>query len=70
MSFATLGCRVPGIIITDKDCVDKTFPAFWVAIRNQLSVQLEPANVDLGSSAFVINMTLLAYHLALTLLFC
>jgi len=23
MSFAVIGCRVPGIIIEDKDCVDK-----------------------------------------------
>lgn len=29
MSFAVLGCRIPGIVISDKMCVLKTFPEFW-----------------------------------------
>lgn len=29
MSFAVLGLRVPGIVITDPGCVAKTFPAFF-----------------------------------------
>ena len=29
MSFALLGLRVPGIEITDPDCVVKTFPTYW-----------------------------------------
>ncbi len=29
MSFAIAGLRVPGIEISDKKCVDKSFPEFW-----------------------------------------
>lgn len=29
MSFGVLGCAVPSIVITDKDCTDKTYPDFW-----------------------------------------
>jgi pentafunctional AROM polypeptide len=29
MSFGVLGCLWHGIHITDKDCTDKTYPAFW-----------------------------------------
>lgn len=29
MSFALLGLKVPGIIIKDPDCVNKTYPRFW-----------------------------------------
>jgi len=29
MSFALVGLRVPGIIIRDEQCVDKSFPDFW-----------------------------------------
>lgn len=40
MSFACLGARVPGIIITDKECVQKTYPEFWDDISNVLGAQL------------------------------
>jgi len=29
MSFAALGGRIPGVIIEDPKCVEKTFPQFW-----------------------------------------
>lgn len=29
MSFAVLGTKVPGIVIEDPSCVDKTYPKFW-----------------------------------------
>ena len=29
MSFALLGLRIPGIVIEDPACVDKTFPGFF-----------------------------------------
>ncbi len=29
MSFAVLGTKVPGIVIENPDCVDKTYPNFW-----------------------------------------
>ena len=29
MSLAVVGLRVPGIIIKDENCVDKSFPTFW-----------------------------------------
>jgi pentafunctional AROM polypeptide len=42
MSFAVLGTVFPGICITDKECVDKTYPEFWVAMRDQLGLALRP----------------------------
>jgi len=29
MSFALAGLKVPGIIIRDEKCVEKSFPNFW-----------------------------------------
>ena len=29
MSFAVAGLRVPGVVINDPQCVDKTFPDFF-----------------------------------------
>ncbi|NMC81599.1 MAG: 3-phosphoshikimate 1-carboxyvinyltransferase [Armatimonadetes bacterium] len=29
MAFAAAGCAVPGVVITDPDCVRKTYPDFW-----------------------------------------
>ncbi len=29
MSLAVIGLRVPGLVITDKTCVNKSFPTFW-----------------------------------------
>lgn len=33
MSFAVAGLAVSGIEITDKKCVDKSFPAFWEELK-------------------------------------
>ena len=33
MSFAVLGLVVPGIIIRDPDCVQKSFPGFWEEMK-------------------------------------
>ncbi len=32
MSFAALGARLPGVVISDPGCVAKTYPAFWKAL--------------------------------------
>ncbi len=40
MSFAVLGCIVPGIMITDKECVDKTYPDFWHHLEHRFNVKL------------------------------
>jgi 3-phosphoshikimate 1-carboxyvinyltransferase len=29
MSFAMAGLRIPGVVIDDEHCVDKSFPEFW-----------------------------------------
>jgi 3-phosphoshikimate 1-carboxyvinyltransferase len=29
MSFAIAGLNVPGIVIMDENCVEKSFPEFW-----------------------------------------
>jgi len=41
MSFAVLGCLVKGIIITDKACVEKTYPEFWDHLERFMSVQVK-----------------------------
>jgi 3-phosphoshikimate 1-carboxyvinyltransferase len=33
MSFALLGLGIGGITITDAECVNKSFPGFWDALR-------------------------------------
>eukprot|EP00002_Diphylleia_rotans_P020009 TRINITY_DN3877_c1_g2_i7.p1 TRINITY_DN3877_c1_g2~~TRINITY_DN3877_c1_g2_i7.p1 ORF type:complete len:1452 (+),score=294.87 TRINITY_DN3877_c1_g2_i7:52-4407(+) len=44
MSFAVLGCIIPGIIITDKFCVEKTYPEFWDDIQRFLQVRVVPGD--------------------------
>jgi 3-phosphoshikimate 1-carboxyvinyltransferase len=33
MAFAVAGLRVPGIVIRDPDCVNKSFPTFWTLLE-------------------------------------
>lgn len=33
MSFAVAGLKIPGIVVQDPDCVQKSFPNFWEAFR-------------------------------------
>jgi 3-phosphoshikimate 1-carboxyvinyltransferase len=41
MSFALAGLRIGGITILDPDCVGKTYPGYWDALRS-LGVTLTP----------------------------
>ncbi|MCJ7773820.1 MAG: 3-phosphoshikimate 1-carboxyvinyltransferase [Desulfobacterales bacterium] len=34
MSFSLAGLKIPGIIIKDENCVDKSFPNFWDVLEN------------------------------------
>ncbi|OQR86371.1 pentafunctional AROM polypeptide [Achlya hypogyna] len=38
MSFAVLGAVWPNIVITDKECTDKTFPSFWDECASSLQL--------------------------------
>ncbi|EQC28678.1 hypothetical protein SDRG_13554 [Saprolegnia diclina VS20] len=40
MSFAVLGAVWPNIVITDKECTDKTFPSFWDECASSLAMSL------------------------------
>lgn len=42
MSFAVLGCVLDKIIITDKECTEKTYPSFWQDGRNKLGLTIQP----------------------------
>ena len=42
MSFALLGCVCPGIVIDDKNCVEKTYPEFWDHLHRHFGVMLRP----------------------------
>ncbi|KAF4139019.1 Shikimate / quinate 5-dehydrogenase [Phytophthora infestans] len=65
MSFAVLGSVVDNIIITDKECTDKTYPEFWDHVQMHLGLQVAPVveekinNTDAATSipgVFVIGM--------------
>lgn len=43
MSFASLGCAVPGITLLDTACVDKTYPDFWSHLANVFKFELRAA---------------------------
>ncbi|RLN89902.1 hypothetical protein BBJ28_00010921 [Nothophytophthora sp. Chile5] len=40
MSFAVLGSVVDNVIITDKECTDKTYPEFWDHVQMHLGLQV------------------------------
>uniref|UniRef100_M4BYJ7 Pentafunctional AROM polypeptide n=1 Tax=Hyaloperonospora arabidopsidis (strain Emoy2) TaxID=559515 RepID=M4BYJ7_HYAAE len=42
MSFAVLGSVVDNVIITDKECTDKTYPEFWDHVQMHLGLQVTP----------------------------
>ncbi|TMW57787.1 hypothetical protein Poli38472_014390 [Pythium oligandrum] len=42
MSFAVLGAVVPNVVITDKECTDKTYPEFWDHVMRFLGLQVVP----------------------------
>lgn len=42
MSFAVLGCAVSNVIITDKECTDKTYSEFWDDCQTKLGLTLQP----------------------------
>lgn len=41
MSFSILGCKIPGIIILDQECVNKTYPNFWYDLET-LGISIKP----------------------------
>ena len=45
MSFALAGLKIGGITILDPDCVGKTYPGYWDALR---SLGVEPDAGGLG----------------------
>jgi pentafunctional AROM polypeptide len=44
MSFGVLGCLLPGLIITEKECVEKTYPEYWDHLRLHLGATLSSAD--------------------------
>ncbi|CEG36095.1 3-phosphoshikimate 1-carboxyvinyltransferase [Plasmopara halstedii] len=42
MSFAVLGSVVDNVVITDKECTDKTYPEFWDHVQMHLGLQVMP----------------------------
>lgn len=45
MSFAVLGCVLDQIIITNKECTEKTYPSFWDDCRNKLGLLIQPNSI-------------------------
>ncbi|KAJ9467273.1 Pentafunctional AROM polypeptide [Diplonema papillatum] len=45
MSFAILGLVVPGIVIMDTACVEKTYPTFWDDLVNKVHATLVPQDI-------------------------
>eukprot|EP00667_Euglena_gracilis_P001208 EG_transcript_1208 len=57
MSFAVLGCKVPGIVVLEKACVEKTYPEFWDDLVRKMGVavsapaaELQPGKRTLGNA--------------------
>lgn len=50
MSFAVLGAVVPGVVVTDKECTDKTYPEFWDHVQMHLGLTVAPVVGDSMSS--------------------
>jgi pentafunctional AROM polypeptide len=46
MSFAVLGSVVKDVIITDKECTDKTYPEFWDHVQMHLGLKVQPVVDD------------------------
>nr|AGK89942.1 tetra-functional AROM-like protein [Acanthamoeba castellanii str. Neff] len=46
MSFGVFGTVVPGILITDKECVDKTYPDFWYDLEFRFGVRLSVPSTE------------------------
>ncbi|KAJ3157602.1 3-dehydroquinate dehydratase (3-dehydroquinase) [Geranomyces michiganensis] len=49
MSFSILACALPAgssAIIKEKKCVEKTWPAWWDALQNQLGVSIAGADLE------------------------
>jgi pentafunctional AROM polypeptide len=51
ISFGVFGTVVPGIIITDKECVDKTYPDFWYDLEFRFGVNLSVPSTEKERSA-------------------
>jgi len=48
MCFAVIGTKIPGIVIENPDCVDKTYPNFWNDLeRMYLSQKIRPGQKNL-----------------------
>jgi pentafunctional AROM polypeptide len=45
-SFGVFGTVVPGILITDKECVDKTYPDFWYDLEFRFGVRLSVPSTE------------------------
>lgn len=58
MSFGVLGCLWPNIRITDKDCVDKTYPEFWDELARIGSVHGSSTGVGLTVPRVANNITI------------
>ena len=50
MSFSVLGCAyptgMPGPVITEKKCVEKTWPSWWDTLQNTLKVELIGVDIE------------------------
>merc|ERR1712207_86018 len=49
MAFGCLGCVAKDILITDKACVDKTYPEFWGHLRIHLGAAFDTASAIAGA---------------------
>jgi pentafunctional AROM polypeptide len=55
MSFGVLATQAPGIVITQKDCVDKTYPEFWDDLKNKLHAEVVAAAQEAGTGATAVR---------------
>ncbi|KAF7984960.1 hypothetical protein HWV62_9901 [Athelia sp. TMB] len=68
MAFSVLGAVVPGTVLEEKRCVEKTWPNWWDDLANKIGIDVEgvdlaaaepapaPASADAGGSIVLIGM--------------
>ncbi|KAI9293199.1 Pentafunctional AroM protein [Neoconidiobolus thromboides FSU 785] len=63
MSFSLIGTQVPGTIIKEKRCIEKTYPGWWDVLRHLLNVPLSGYDIqphhDIHSNQVDINKSII-----------
>ncbi|KAL1413481.1 hypothetical protein Q8F55_001255 [Vanrija albida] len=51
MAHAVLACLIPGTILEEKRCVEKTWPNFWDDLQNKIGIEFDGVELDTPNQA-------------------